>query len=140
MELMGVFDETLVEPLAQVMAKLGVDRGMVVYGQDSLDEISICAPTSVCEIRDGWFQSYELTPEQFGYERVDKDALKGGTPEGKRCHNRVDTEGCGKRSKTSGCMPQCGSGSLYNRTGGDYGRRREAGRAADRRWFGAEKA
>lgn len=81
MELMGVFDETLVEPLAQVMAKLGVDRGMVVYGQDSLDEISICAPTSVCEIRDGWFQSYELTPEQFGYERVDKDALKGGTPE-----------------------------------------------------------
>ena len=81
MELMGVFDETLVEPLAQVMAKLGVDRGMVVYGQDSLDEISICAPTSVCEIRDGWFQSYELTPEQFGYERADKDALKGGTPE-----------------------------------------------------------
>ena len=67
MELMGVYDEELVEPLAQVMAKLGVDRGMVVYGQDSLDEISMCAPTSVCEIRDGWFQSYELPPEQFGY-------------------------------------------------------------------------
>ena len=67
MELMGVFDEALVEPLAQVMAKLGVVRGMVVYGQDKLDEISMSAPTSVCEIRNGWFQSYELTPEQFGY-------------------------------------------------------------------------
>ena len=81
MELMGVFDEALVEPLAQVMAKLGVRRGMVVFGQDKLDEISMSAPTSVCEIRDGWFQSYELTPEQFGYERCKKDALTGGTPQ-----------------------------------------------------------
>lgn len=81
MELMGVFDESLVEPLAQVMAKLGVSRGMVVYGRDSLDEISICAPTSVCEIKDGWFQSYEITPEQFGYERCDKSQLTGGTPQ-----------------------------------------------------------
>lgn len=81
MELMGVFDESLVEPLAQVMAKLGVSRGMVVYGRDSLDEISMCAPTSVCEIKDGWFQSYEITPEQFGYERCDKSQLTGGTPQ-----------------------------------------------------------
>ena len=70
MELMGVYDQSLVEPLAQVMANLGVNRGMVVYGQDSLDEISMCAPTSVCEI----------TPEQFGYERCEKGALTGGTP------------------------------------------------------------
>lgn len=81
MELMGVFDESLVEPLAQVMAKLGVVRGMVVYGQDSLDEISMSAPTSVCEIRDGWFQSYELTPEQFGYTRCSKEELQGGSPQ-----------------------------------------------------------
>ena len=81
MELMGVFDQSLVEPLAQVMAKLGVVRGMVVYGQDSLDEISMCAPTSVCEIRDGWFQSYEVTPEQFGYSRCSKEELQGGSPE-----------------------------------------------------------
>ena len=81
MELMGVFDQSLVEPLAQVMAKLGVVRGMVVYGQDSLDEISMSAPTSVCEIKDGWFQSYELTPEQFGYTRCAKEELQGGTPE-----------------------------------------------------------
>ena len=80
MELMGVYDQSLVEPLAQVMANLGVDRGMVVYGQDSLDEISMCAPTPVCEIRDGKFTSYEITPEQFGYERCEKGALTGGTP------------------------------------------------------------
>ena len=80
MELMGVYDQVLVEPLAQVMANLGVNRGMVVYGQDSLDEISMCAPTTVCEIKDGEFTSYEITPEQFGYERCEKGALTGGTP------------------------------------------------------------
>lgn len=80
MELMGVYDKALVEPLAQVMANLGVRRGMVVFGQDKLDEISLCAPTSVCEIRDGWFQSYEITPEQFGYTRCSKADLVGGTP------------------------------------------------------------
>ena len=79
-ELMGVYDETLVEPLAHVMSRLGVSRGMVVFGQDSLDEISMSAPTTVCEIKDGWFQSYELTPERFGYERCDKSELAGGTP------------------------------------------------------------
>ena len=80
MELMGVFDESLVEPLAQVMNNLGVTRGMVVYGQDKMDEISMRAPTTVCEIRDGAFWAYVLTPEQFGYERCRKDDLKGGTP------------------------------------------------------------
>ena len=80
MELMGVYNQALVEPLAQVMANLGVNRGMVVYGQDSLDEISMCAPTSVCEIKDGKFTSYEITPEQFGYEKCEKGALTGGTP------------------------------------------------------------
>ena len=81
MELMGVYDESLVEPLARVMANLGVVRGMVVYGQDKLDEISMCAPTTVCEIKDGTFTSYEITPEQFGYERCEKGVLTGGTPQ-----------------------------------------------------------
>ena len=81
MELMGVFDQSLVEPLAQVMMKLGVNRGMVVFGQDKLDEISMSAPTSVCEIKDGKFTSYVLTPEQFGYERCTKEELQGGTPQ-----------------------------------------------------------
>ena len=60
--------------------KLGVNRGMVVFGQDKLGEISMSAPTSVCEIKDGWFQSYEITPEQFGYTRCSKEELAGGTP------------------------------------------------------------
>ena len=80
MELMGVFDQSLVEPLAQVMAKLGVTKGMVVFGQDKLDEISMSAPTSVCEIKDGWFQSYEITPEQFGLKTCRKSDLVGGEP------------------------------------------------------------
>ena len=81
MELMGVYDETLVEPLAQVLANLGVKRALVVYGTDHLDEISMSAPTKVCEVRDGAFTSYEITPEQFGFSRCKKEDLAGGTPE-----------------------------------------------------------
>lgn len=81
MQLLGVYDEYLVEPLARVLVSLGVKRGMVVYGQDKLDEISLSAPTSVCEIRDGWYKSYVITPEDFGFDRCTKDDLKGGAPE-----------------------------------------------------------
>ncbi|MBD5488956.1 MAG: anthranilate phosphoribosyltransferase [Lachnospiraceae bacterium] len=81
MQLLGVYDEYLVEPLAQVLISLGVKRGMVVYGQDKLDEISMSAPTTVCEMKDGWFKSYVITPEQFGFERCTKADLEGGTPE-----------------------------------------------------------
>ena len=80
MQLLGVYDEYLVTPLAQVLMNLGVKRGMVVYGQDKLDEISMSAPTTVCEIRDGWFKSYVITPEEFGFDRCAKEDLKGGTP------------------------------------------------------------
>jgi len=80
MELMGVYDRELVEPLAQVLCNLGVKNAMVVHGEDGLDEISLCAPTFVCEVKDGWVRSYTITPEQFGFERCDPDALKGGTP------------------------------------------------------------
>ncbi|MBD5464463.1 MAG: anthranilate phosphoribosyltransferase [Lachnospiraceae bacterium] len=81
MQLLGVYDEYLVEPLAQVLISLGVKRGMVVYGQEKLDEISLCAPTTVCEMKDGWFKSYVITPEKFGFERCTKADLAGGTPE-----------------------------------------------------------
>lgn len=81
MQLLGVYDEYLVEPLAQVLVSLGVKRGMVVYGQDKLDEISMSAPTKICEIKDGWFKSFVIKPEDFGFERCTKDELKGGTPE-----------------------------------------------------------
>jgi anthranilate phosphoribosyltransferase len=80
MQLLGVYDEYLVEPLAQVLVNLGVKRGMVVYGMDKLDEISLSAPTKVCEIKDGWFKTYMIEPENFGFKKCTKDELKGGTP------------------------------------------------------------
>ena len=80
MQLLGVYDEYLVEPLAQVLVSLGVKRGMVVYGMDKLDEISLSAPTRICEIRDGWFKTTTVAPEDFGFERCTKDDLKGGAP------------------------------------------------------------
>ena len=81
MQLLGVYDDYLVEPLAQVLINLGVKRGMVVYGKDKLDEISLSAPTKICEIKDGWFRSFVIKPEDFGFERCSKEDLKGGTPE-----------------------------------------------------------
>lgn len=79
MQLLGVYDQYLVEPLAQVLISLGVEKGMVVYGQDKLDEISLSAPTTVCEFKDGWYKKYEICPEDFGLERCTKEDLKGGT-------------------------------------------------------------
>ena len=81
MQLLGVYDAYLVEPLAQVLISLGIKRGMVVYGTDKLDEISLSAPTKICEIKAGWYKSYTIKPEDFGFERCTKDDLKGGTPE-----------------------------------------------------------
>lgn len=112
MELMGVYDETLVEPLAQVMAKLGVVKGMVVYGQDKLDEISMSAPTTVCEIRDGWFQSYQIRPEQFGYNSCAKEELAGGTPEENAQITRDILEGREKGPKRQAVCLNAGA-SLY---------------------------
>lgn len=79
-QVMGVYDESLVEPLAKVLSNLGVKNAMVVYGQDGLDEISMSAPTTVCEVRNGIFSSYIITPEQFGLTRCNKKDLVGGTP------------------------------------------------------------
>ena len=81
MGVMGVYDQSLLEPYAAVMQNLGIRRGLVVYGTDRLDEISASAPTAVCEIRDGKTNLYEITPEQFGYTRCQKSDLLGGTPE-----------------------------------------------------------
>lgn len=80
-QLLGVYDEYLVEPLAQVLINLGLERGMVVYGKDKLDEISMSAPTTICEFKDGWFKTYTVCPEDFGFERCTKQDLEGGTPE-----------------------------------------------------------
>lgn len=80
MELMGVYEEALVEPLAQVLLNLGVKNAMVVFGQDGLDEISMSAATSICEIKDGRLKSYTVEPEMFGFTRCRKSELAGGTP------------------------------------------------------------
>ena len=112
MELMGVYEEELVEPLAQVMAKLGVRRGMVVFGQDKLDEISMSAPTTVCEIKDGWFQSYEITPEQFGYSRCEKEDLAGGSPSENAQITRKVLDGTEKGAKRQAVCLNAGA-ALY---------------------------
>ena len=79
--ILGVYDEYLLEPLAKVLTNLGVKRGMVVYGQDCLDEISISAPTSVCELKDGSYQRYVINPEEYGLTLAQKSDIVGGTPE-----------------------------------------------------------
>ena len=79
-QLLGVYDEYLIEPLAKVLVELGIKRGMVVYGMDKLDEISLSAPTKVCEIKDGTLHTYEIKPEDFGLSRCKKEDLAGGDP------------------------------------------------------------
>jgi anthranilate phosphoribosyltransferase len=79
-ELLGVYEEDMVKPMAQVLANLGVKNALVVFGQDGLDEISMSAPTSICEVRNGKFSSYTIEPEDFGFTRCKKKDLVGGTP------------------------------------------------------------
>ena len=81
MELMGVYDESLCVPLAQVLFNLGVNKALVVYGQDGLDEISMSSPTTICEVRNGWVRNYEIKPEDFGFTRCSKEELVGGSAE-----------------------------------------------------------
>ncbi|MBQ8063530.1 MAG: anthranilate phosphoribosyltransferase [Clostridia bacterium] len=78
---LGVYDEYLVQPLAQVLATLGVERGMVVYGKDRMDEISASSETAVAEINNGWYKTYSIRPEDFGLTRGTKEELVGGTAE-----------------------------------------------------------
>ncbi len=111
--LLGVYDEYLVEPLAQVLINLGVERGMVVYGQDKLDEISLSAPTTVCEFKDGWFKSYVIKPEDFGFTRCTKEDLKGGTPEENAQITR-DILGGAKGPKTDAVLLNAGAALYIN--------------------------
>lgn len=81
MQLLGVYDENLVEPLARVLDNLGVKRGAVVHGHDGLDEVTLCDTSTVCEINGGKVNSFFLTPEQLGLTRCTPEDLVGGTPE-----------------------------------------------------------
>ena len=112
MQLLGVYDEYLVEPLAQVLINLGVKRGMVVYGQDKLDEISLSAPTTICEMRDGWFKTEVITPEDFGFQRCTKEDLRGGTPAENAQIVRAILSGGERGPKRSAVLLNAGA-SLY---------------------------
>lgn len=79
-QVLGVYDESLVEPLAQVLMELGVKKGVVVYGKDKLDEISISAPTLVCDFENGRYRTYTIKPEDFGFKTAKKSDIEGGTP------------------------------------------------------------
>ena len=112
MEVMGVYEEALVEPLARVLENLGVRNAMVVYGQDKLDGISMSAPTNVCEIKDGNFHSYIITPERFGFSRCKKSELTGGTPQENAEITRAILEGREKGPKRNAVLLNAGA-ALY---------------------------
>ena len=118
-QLLGVYDDYLVEPLAQVLINLGVRRGMVVYGLDKLDEISISAPTHICEFKDGWFKSYTITPEDFGFERCAKSDLAGGTPEENAEITRAILSG-EKGHKRNASLLNAGAGLYLNDKAGSF--------------------
>ena len=107
--LLGVYDNVLLEPVAEVLMKLGSKRGMVVYGTEKLDEISLSAPTNVCEYKDGWMKNYTITPEEFGFERCSKDDLKGGTPSENAAITRGIISGEIKGAKRSAVLLNAGA-------------------------------
>ena len=110
--LLGVYDEYLVEPLAQVLANLGVKKGMVVFGQDKLDEISLSSPTTVCEIKDGWYRTTVIRPEDFGFETCNKSELVGGTPEENAAITRAILSGEEREAKRNATLMNAGA-ALY---------------------------
>lgn len=112
MQLLGVYSESLVEPLARVLSSLGVSRGMVVYGQDKLDELSLSAPTTVCEFREGTFESYVIAPEDLGLARCSKDDLVGGTPEENAAITRAILAGSDRGPKRDAVLLNAGA-ALY---------------------------
>ena len=112
MEVLGVYDEALVEVLAKVLRNLGVTSGMVVYGQDKLDEISVCAPTTVCEIRDKQLKKYVIVPEQLGLKTHDKGQLLGGTAEENAAISRAVLSGQEQGAKRDAVVINAAAG-LY---------------------------
>ena len=99
MQVMGVYDESLLESMAHVLSNLGVKKGMVVYGRERLDEISICGPTAVCAFHNGQFKSYTITPEEVGLKCYGKGELLGGTPKENAEITRAILQGTQKGAK-----------------------------------------
>ena len=111
-QLLGVYDESLVEPLARVLYSLGVKNGMVVFGMEKLDEITSVGETKVCEFNNGEYKSYTITPEDFGFHRCRKEDLQGGTPEENAKITRDILTGADKGPKAQTAIMNAGA-ALY---------------------------
>ncbi|SMC86768.1 anthranilate phosphoribosyltransferase [Papillibacter cinnamivorans] len=111
LQVLGVYSEALVEPLARVLANLGVKRLMVVYGTDGLDEISMSSPTLVCEYDGNAFRTYRIRPEDFGFVSCEKADLEGGTP-GENAQITLDIVSGAAGAKREAVLLNAGAG-LY---------------------------
>ena len=112
--LLGVYDPLLVVPLAQVLMKLGMERGMVVYGQDKLDEISVSAPTTACFFEKGWIRSFEINPSEYGMELCQKSDLVGGTPAENAAITRAVLNGSERGPKRNAVLLNAGAALWVN--------------------------
>ena len=113
--LLGVYDEYLVEPVAKVLSSLGVRRAFVVYGQDKMDEISLSAPTTVCELKDGYYRTTVIRPEDYGFSRCKKSDLLGGTPEENATTVRAILAGRETGPKRDAALLNAGARSMLRR-------------------------
>ena len=111
LQVLGVYSEEMVEPLAHVLHNLGVRRGMVVYGQDKLDEISLSSPTTVCEFNGDEFTTYVIHPQDFGLTPCEKSELVGGTPQ-ENAQITLDILNGAKGAKRDAVLLNAGAG-LY---------------------------
>ena len=125
---LGVYDEYLVEPIAKVLDKLGVKRALVVYGQEKLDEISAVGPTTTCELKDGYYRTTVITPEQFGLTPGTKEELLGGTPEENAEITRGILNGTIRGTKRNAVVLNAGAGIFI---GGKAGSMEEGVRMAE---------
>ena len=91
--MLGVYDEYLCEPVAKVLSSMGVRHALVVYGRDKMDEVSPSCETTVCELRDGFYRTIVIKPEDFGMVRGEKDEIVGGTPKENAAVTRGILEG-----------------------------------------------
>lgn len=110
MMVLGVFGEEYVEKVTKALVKLGVENALVVFGKDTLDEISTCGETLVAEVRSGSIKYYTITPEQFGFERCKKSELIGGTPQENAAITRNVLSGGGTTAQKTAVLLNAGAG------------------------------
>ncbi len=116
--LLGVYDEYLVEPVAKVLDQLGVKRALVVHGLDHLDEISASAPTLICELKNGYYRTTTIKPEDFGLPQGTKEELVGGSPEDNAKITRGILEGTMTGTKRNAVLLNAGA-AIYVGGGAD---------------------